>query len=106
MLTDEQKENRIGFLEGALRGASEAYYGEGSSILTDEEFDNYVDELRNLNPENSFLKEIGAKVSSVVWPKAQHQISMGSLEKVRDKNELNSWWEAREWELEGNKGVG
>ena len=91
--------NRAAEIEKILREASERYYTDGTSNLTDEEFDALRDELEQVDPMNGFLKQVGAKEKVLGWPKAKHTIPMGSLEKVRDSQELREWWCVREREL-------
>lgn len=49
-----------------LREASHAYYETGTPIMTDAEFDTLVEQLRELDPNNSFLREIGAPPGGTV----------------------------------------
>lgn len=74
-----------------LKSASEAYYNEGNSSLTDQEYDNLVEELKKLDPENPFLKTVGTPVQASVWKKVKHSIPMGSQLKVNTFEELESW---------------
>ena len=46
-------------LEKKIKEASQAYYGSGEAIITDREFDILVDELKELDPNNELLKNIG-----------------------------------------------
>jgi len=77
-------------LEQKLQQAREAYYKDGTSPLTDAEYDALEDELRAVDPDNPLLKEVGADTDSG-WSKARHEIPMGSLNKVQNKDQYNSW---------------
>lgn len=61
-----------------LREASHAYYETGTPIMTDAEFDTLVDQLRELDPNNSFLRQVGAAPGGSV---VQLQVPMPSLDK-------------------------
>lgn len=76
-------------LEELLKKASDAYYND-SPIMTDTEFDGLCDTLRSIDPDNEFLKSIGAKSVSV-WPKVKHKYMMGSQSKIKTKEELKKW---------------
>ncbi len=71
-----------------LEEASAAYYI-GSPIITDAEFDAAIIELRTSDPDNPFLKRIGAPVPGTV--KAKHRMPMGSLSNANNENEFQSW---------------
>jgi len=73
-----------------LKKASDAYYN-GSPIMTDAEFDIKVDELRKLDPENQFLKEIGAPPKDSKFAKVKHEIIHGSQHKVNSEQEFREW---------------
>jgi DNA ligase (NAD+) len=77
-------------LESKLREAAEAYYN-STPILEDEEFDVLRDQLQQLDPANAFLQEVGAKTTNSVWPKAHHQMPMGSQLKITSFLELEKW---------------
>jgi len=77
-----------------LRAAADAYYN-GEPIMTDAEYDALEEELRRLDPDHPFLSEVGSSPVSSVWPKVQHPITMGSLEKVQTPDEMESWINAR-----------
>jgi DNA ligase (NAD+) len=98
--TTSQLENLV----TELRAASEVYYNTGKTLLTDGEFDAKVRELRELDPNNDFLKDIGAPVSQHLT-KAKHTIPMGSLSNCsRDGDKANPSY--AEWhEKQGNNAV-
>lgn len=71
-----------------LEKASASYYA-GQPLITDAEFDSAVAELRRNDPDNYFLKRIGAPVPGK--EKVQHKIMMGSLDNANNENELRLW---------------
>lgn len=71
--------------------ASNAYYNDSESIISDEEFDNLKDQFAKLYPDDDFLKQIGATVSVSEWKKAKHNIPMSSLNKVNTTAEFKKW---------------
>jgi DNA ligase (NAD+) len=74
-----------------LKKASDAYYN-GEPTITDAEFDALRDKLEELDPENSFLSDVGApKPSGGGWPTHKHRTLMGSLAKVKTKEEFDKW---------------
>ncbi|MGW8179574.1 MAG: DNA ligase (NAD(+)) LigA, partial [bacterium] len=77
-------------LEQKLQQARRAYYKDGTSPLTDAEYDALEDELRAVDPDNPLLKEVGADTDSG-WSKARHEIPMGSLNKVQNRDQYDSW---------------
>jgi DNA ligase (NAD+) len=90
-----------------LRKASDTYYNEGVSIITDAEYDQKKDRLvmlyeKVLIPKKSidlplvknvedFLNQIGAPISVSEWKKAKHKIPMTSLNKVNVQQEFEKW---------------
>lgn len=72
-----------------LREAREAYYN-AQPKMSDAAFDALEAELRWLDPGNAYFSEVGAPVDGD-WPKAQHQMPMGSLDKVQTTEELAVW---------------
>lgn len=81
------KEKRIAF----LLEWSDSYYNKNESIVPDNVFDIHLDLFKKDFPNDPFLYTIGAPVRHSAWPKAHHEIPMGSLNKV------NSYVEAQEW---------
>lgn len=74
-----------------LRAASAAYYKDGSSQMSDEEFDHNLEKLREVDPGNSFLAEVGSPPATVGRNKIRHTIPMLSLNKATTKKELESF---------------
>jgi NAD-dependent DNA ligase len=44
-----------------LKEASDQYYNQGNSDLSDEAYDLLVDELKALDPQNPFLQTVGSR---------------------------------------------
>jgi DNA ligase (NAD+) len=69
-----------------IREASIAYYT-GNAIISDRQFDNLIDELKALDPENPTLKTIG-------WgykpnrDAVKHKYLVGSLQKIKDSKDI------------------
>lgn len=82
--------NKVQTLEKKLREASKSYYEDGNSFLSDQKFDRLRDELEGLDPNNSFLKEVGAPPGSALT-KVKHTIPMGSLKKINSRGEFDTW---------------
>ncbi len=76
-----------------LSQADDAYYNDSKSVITDAEYDSLKDELRRIDPNNSYFKKIGAVVPKTSkWEKITHKISMCSLNKVNVEEEFKKWF--------------
>lgn len=74
-----------------IKEAKEAYYNDWP-ILSDDEYDALVDELRELDPKNPLLSEVGeATPKNSPLQKVKHTIPMGSLRKVNEIEEFEKW---------------
>jgi DNA ligase (NAD+) len=73
-----------------LQQARDAYYN-GDPLLSDAEYDALEDELRELDPGNALLKQVGAKTVATKWQKVKHAAPMGSLLKVQTQDEFDKW---------------
>ncbi len=82
-------------LEKALRDASQKYYDDGTSPMSDSQFDTKLRELKELDPNNSFLREIGAPVTNIPLAKIPHKIAMGSLSNLFTEEELSTWLKSK-----------
>jgi DNA ligase (NAD+) len=90
-----------------LKKATDSYYNLNESIITDSEYDEKKDYLKNiyetaLLPKKSidpnlvkeveeFLLQIGAEVTASEWKKAKHTNEMTSLNKVNQLEEFVKW---------------
>lgn len=74
-----------------LRKLSESYYNTGVNIVSDHVFDILRDTLEKIDPQNSFLKEVGAPVKGTK-NKVKLPYPMGSLSKIKPgSNYLEKW---------------
>jgi len=76
-------------LEQKIRQWRESYYL-GSPIVSDQTFDELVDKLKKLDPENEVLKEVGAPPLTD-FEKVEHETPMGSLDKITSYKELETF---------------
>lgn len=78
-------------LSQKIKKAKEAYYN-SQPIISDEEYDALIDELRQKDPTNPLLSEIGEKPpEDSRLKKVKHTIPMGSLNKVNETEEFERW---------------
>lgn len=67
-----------------IRAAADAYYNTGEPVMSDAEFDALVDELRERDPGNAVLAQVGAPVAGT---KVDLPYPMMSLDKVKSGTE-------------------
>lgn len=79
-----------------LSEASDLYHNTGESFLSDEEYDSYLNLLKQLEPNNLFLSQIG---SDVRGGKIDLPYPMGSLDQVYEGETLD-WVVKNGWEDE------
>jgi DNA ligase (NAD+) len=85
-------EQEIRVLEAKLLTAAQAYYGGGTPVMTDAEFDALEAELLEADPDSDVLKRIGSPPDDGSgWPKVTHTIPMGSLSKAQSWDEMQDW---------------
>ena len=96
-------QKKIAGLESEIKEASQKYYSDGTSPLTDDEFDAKVDELRELSPDSDVINQVGwgydVNTDSTPGEKFKHKYGIaGSLSKCRTWPELkgfqNEWIDA------------
>tara|TARA_B100000482_G_C12606063_1_gene297184 strand:- start:388 stop:2349 length:1962 start_codon:yes stop_codon:yes gene_type:complete len=82
--------NKMSILElvQKISDAREAYYNSANTILTDEEFDNLIDKLEELDPNNPALKEVGSSVDDS--KKVKLPYFLPSMDKHK-KETLSKW---------------
>lgn len=80
-----------------LRDSDAAYYNDGTSTLSDKEYDRLKDLLRKLDPSNEYLKEIAGESNAIIteWEKVKHDYPLGSLNKCNTYSEFEMWWDGR-----------
>lgn len=92
---NDMPKNEIVRLEKILDEADVMYHTFGASELSDDEYDAYVDKLREIDPSNKRFKDkkVGAKEDvSSGWEKCLHDdYPMGSQSKVNDFDSLKRW---------------
>lgn len=77
-----------------LRLADGRYYANGTSHLSDEEYDYLKNCLQDMDSGNEYLLEVGGEDNnSSPWVKRKHNYPLGSLNKVQSLAELQKWYE-------------
>lgn len=111
-MADNQKIERIYELVRVINEASDAYYGTGTEIMSNHEWDALYDELAALEKETGFVlansptRNVGGGADAVyAFEKVQHEISVKSLDKTKDVEALMAFIGARpgimSWKLDG-----
>lgn len=77
-------------LEALINSARSAYYNTDTPIISDDQFDELIFEMKLLDPNNNSISGIGYDPVSK-WEKIVHKISMGSLDKAQNPNDLKNW---------------
>lgn len=80
---------RIEELEKIIEKNDALYWENGISEISDEEYDKYVNELKEIDPNNSLINKING--TNLGKNKVYHKIPMLSLDKVYSKEELFKW---------------
>ena len=106
----ETKKQRMIALTEELNRAAKAYYQEDKEIMSNYEYDEKYDELQRLEEELGYVLSssptirVGYEVVSEL-PKEKHTVPMLSLDKTKDRIELQSWLKEKEgllsWKLDG-----
>jgi len=79
-------------LEEKIQIAANAYYNDGSSNLTDEEFDALMNELRETQPDSPLLKDGVQEELKGVTKKYKLAHTMGTLAKCMEENSIIEKW--------------
>ncbi|MFT3770647.1 MAG: NAD-dependent DNA ligase LigA [Minicystis sp.] len=95
---------RADALAARLEKYRAAYYA-GKPEISDAAYDALEDELREIDPTNPVLARVGSAELVAEWPKARHEIPMGSLNKAVNEEELRAWL-TRCQELSDKDGLG
>jgi len=72
-----------------LKQAREAYYNSDNPIMSDLEFDDLEDKLREIDPGNEYFSFVG--ISSLGRKKISHDIPMLSMGKAKTSDEIEAW---------------
>ena len=104
------KSDRIKYLVDILNQAGKAYYAEDREIMSNFEYDALYDELVSLEEEtgivlsNSPTVNVGYEAVDEL-PKERHESPMLSLDKTKDRAELQNWLQGNpailSWKLDG-----
>jgi len=94
---DKQKaEKRANELRQKIERANRAYYDEANPIISDKQYDEYLDELKELeesyklDTDGSPTQRIGEKPTDE-FPTVQHPVAMLSLDNTYNEAELNDF---------------
>ena len=79
-------------LEKKIQEAANAYYKDGSSPLSDEEFDAMMEELRETNPKSPLLKDGVQEELKGVSKKIKLPYTMGTLAKCMNEKSFHDMW--------------
>lgn len=88
-LIEALESDRVEELEGLISKARHDYYN-GQPSVEDRVYDAWVDELAELKEDSFQVTSVGAPAVSA-WPKVDHEIPMGSLNKVQTIDEMTNW---------------
>jgi DNA ligase (NAD+) len=82
-------------LRELIKKASQAYYIEGEPIMTDYEFDTFLAVLKEINPKDPLLTSTGhgSEIPEGSGEYFKHPLSMGSIDKEKNRNDLIKWLE-------------
>src|ERR1019366_223671 len=83
--------NQISSLAEKILSARTAYYNTDNPLVSDQEFDEWIDELAKLDPNNKAITMIGAEPTSKEWIKRKHKFPLGSLNKLNTSDEMEKW---------------
>jgi DNA ligase (NAD+) len=87
---DPATQARADELAARLERYRASYYA-GKPEISDAAYDALEDELRDLAPTHPVLARVGSAELVNEWPKAKHEIPMGSLNKAVNEEELRAW---------------
>ena len=85
---------RVAELVALIKANRDLYYNdpEHPDLVEDDVYDAWVDELRDLDPTNSELEDVGADPKTTGgWEVGTHRIPMTSLDKVNTVDEMMAW---------------
>lgn len=86
-------------IEQKIKEADKAYYTDGTSTLSDYEYDSLKRSLREIDPDNELLKALGEDHTDG-FAKVKHEARMLSLDKIQAGKDADSEYEdIRNWVL-------
>lgn len=86
-------------IEQKIKEADKAYYTDGTSILSDYEYDRLKKSLREIDPDNELLKALGEDHTDG-FAKVKHEVRMLSLDKIQaGKDADNEYEDIYNWVL-------
>ena len=71
-----------------IEEAARAYYNLPFQVMSDDEYDSLVEELRALEPDHPLLYKVGARPMGITF---EHSIPAGSQEKLKNKGAYDKW---------------
>lgn len=75
-----------------LRKCAKQYEHDGTSELSDQEYDKMYYELQKIDPDNPFFDEVGGELDEHIYGETiPHKIPMGSLSKSLCINDFENW---------------
>ena len=84
---------RLTELQTLIDKANDAYYTDGDAIMEDARYDKLKDELKQLNPSDPRLTQVGSSVDrNSILQKKSHTIPMGSQQKATNEKEFRDWF--------------
>ena len=89
-IQEERIMSRIQELSNKILQARSDYYNNQPTV-SDDVFDAWVDELKDLDPQNKSITMIGSETIPSEWKLEKHNISLGSLEKCSSDQEIEDW---------------
>ncbi len=84
-------QNRKQILEELINYHNQKYWEENTQEISDIEYDELINELQLIDPENQLLKKIFSPKKNIKREKIIHKIPMLSLNKVYNKKDLIKW---------------
>ena len=80
---------------GFLKHCADLYETNGSSPISDAEYDQEYYELESIDPNNSFFDEVGGMADEHVYgTQVKHDVIMGSLSKSLDIPSFLKWYKS------------
>ena len=83
--------NREQYLISVLTEASKDYYQSGNSKLSDKEFDDLIEELRDINPNAEILSKIELHDDNWNYSLENLPTKLYSISKVKSFKEIENW---------------